>query len=81
MYFNLGALESLWQNEHYPSFYFDQTGRFSGQGGAYMKLHLTNAEGWSRSPRRRRYNLYEPEASLRHLNLKSTGFLNSSFVI
>jgi hypothetical protein len=44
MYFNLGALESLWQNEHYPSFFLDQTGRFSGQGGAYMKLHMTNAE-------------------------------------
>jgi len=27
MYFNFGALESLWQNEHHQSFYFDQTGR------------------------------------------------------
>jgi hypothetical protein len=31
MYFNLGVLESLWQNEHYPSFFLDQTGRFSGK--------------------------------------------------
>jgi len=27
MYFYLGALETLWQNEHHQSFYLDQTGR------------------------------------------------------
>jgi hypothetical protein len=31
IYFNLGALKTLWQNEHHQSFYFYQTGRFSGQ--------------------------------------------------
>ena len=27
---------------------------------------ISNVEGWVRSPRRRRYNPYEPEASLSH---------------
>jgi len=32
--------------------------------GAYAPEGMWNAEGWSRSPRRRRYNPYEPEAAL-----------------
>ena len=33
IYFNLGALETLWQNEHHQSFYFDQTGRLRPAAG------------------------------------------------
>jgi hypothetical protein len=29
-----------------------------------------NVEGWNRSPRRRRYNPYEPEATLSHFFIK-----------
>jgi hypothetical protein len=35
-----------------------------GAIGAYAPEGMWNTEGWSRSPRRRRYNPYEPEAAL-----------------
>ena len=50
---------------------------FLAGGQSYMKRHqlkanrrISNIEGWVRSPRRRRYNPYEPEASLRHFLIK-----------